>query len=134
MSITPSALLHYANLISASNNDELTKRNVLSRAYYASYHRACEFVPPVRTDKKIGMHQKYINQLMANKNGTTERKLGEKLKSMYSRRITADYHLWDSIKIDAVPVQLSSAKALFELLENPPPAPIGESTVVPFKK
>lgn len=124
MSVTPFELLKYAaTLAESSKQDELTKRNILSRVYYAAYHRACEFSPLIKTgiSKNIGMHRSYIEQLLKNDRGTIERKIGEKLKSMYSRRISADYILTKNIGHDDVPVQLYSAKELFKLLENPAP-------------
>lgn len=121
MSVSPSDFLTSADSLAASaDKNEMTLRNVLSRAYYAAFHRAQEFAPSQQAHNDgIGMHRSYIEQLMQNKSGSIERKLAEKLKSMYSRRIKADYQLDKNIAHDDVPVQLYSAKALFKLLENP---------------
>lgn len=122
MSVSPSDFLQCAETLAVSGDkNEMMQRNILSRAYYAAYHRACEFVPFKNSDKSrdSGMHRSYFEQLLQNKNGTIERKIGEKLKSMYSRRILADYRLKEDIRPDQIAVQLHSARALFKLLENP---------------
>ena len=121
MSVSPADFLTSAESLAASaNKDEMMQRNVLSRAYYAAYHKALEFAPDQKANSnETGMHRRYIEQLLQNKSGSIERKIAEKLKSMYGRRIKADYHLYKDIALDDVPVQLHSARSLFELLENP---------------
>lgn len=125
MSVTPSDFLNSAVALSNSGDkDEMTQRNILSRAYYAAYHRAHELIPFENTarDKDVGMHRSYFDQLLRKKKGSVERIIGEKLKSMYSRRILADYRLGEDVRNDYVPVQLYASNALFKLLENPTPS------------
>lgn len=120
MSVKPSDFLANAEAMALNcGKDELMQRNILSRSYYAAYHRSIESVP-FNTDsfRDSGMHRDYFEQLMQNNPGSLERKIGEKLKSMYGRRILADYKLNQDIKTDAVAVQLYSARALFDLLKN----------------
>lgn len=134
MGVTPSELLQYTEALAIqANKNELTERNILSKAYYACYHRSLESIPVKSVGKDIGMHRNYIEQLLQNGRGSIERKIGEKLKSLYSRRILADYLLTDNISHDAVPVQLYSARALFTLLESPP-SPAESSVVVTLQR
>lgn len=120
MSVSPDDFLACAESMAASaDKSEMTQRNILSRAYYAAFHKAREFAPPQQTgNSDFGMHRTYFDQLLQNKSGSTERKIGEKLRSMYSRRLLADYYLNKNIAIDDVPVQLYSSRALFKLIES----------------
>ncbi len=117
MSVTPKDFLDSADILSKSGNDEMTQRNVLSRAYYAAYHRSCEFIKPEDSDENVGVHKRYINQLMRGENGSKERKIGGRIKSMYLRRRSADYLLKDTIKNDATGLQVGTAKELFLLID-----------------
>ncbi len=118
MSVTPTDFLESAIGLSSLGQDEMNQRNVLSRAYYAAYHRSCEFIQPEESAENVGMHKRYINQLMKGDNGSIERKVGGKIKSMYSRRHIADYRLEDNISHDAVAIQLNAAKELFTIIER----------------
>ncbi len=121
MSATPLDFFNSAESMAAGGQkDEMTLRNILSRSYYGAYHRACEFVVPSPCTERGGMHREYIEKLMQHDKSSTERKIGEKLKSMYARRLLADYHLQENIRHDAVPVQLSSMRSLFQLIEGAP--------------
>ncbi len=135
MSVSPSDFLASADSLAASGDkSEMTKRNVLSRAYYAAFHRAQEFAPAERNTGggELGMHRRYFDQLLQNKKGSIERKIGEKLKSMYSRRLLADYHLHEDIAIDDVPVQLYSSRALFQLLDKSSSPVANAAAVISF--
>ncbi|HEY6019992.1 MAG TPA: hypothetical protein VIY48_08855 [Candidatus Paceibacterota bacterium] len=125
MSVKPIDFLNSATSLASSGNDEMTQRNVISRAYYAAYHRACELIEPENSDENIGVHARYIKQLMMGNNGSIERKIGGKIKSMYSRRKIADYFIRDELKSDASALQLNAAKDLFSVIAGeelkPPP-------------
>lgn len=118
MSVTPKDFLDSAENLSKSGSDEMTQKNILSRAYYAAYHRSCEFIKPEESDENVGVHKRYINQLMRGENGSKERKIGGRIRSMYLRRRSADYLLQDAIKNDASGLQLGTAKELFLLIDG----------------
>lgn len=117
MSVTPKDFLDSATTLAGSGCDEMMKRNVLSRAYYAAYHRSCEFIKPEDTDENVGVHKRYVNQLMRGDSGSIERKIGGRIRSMYSRRRTAGYQLNSNIEKDAAALQLAIARELFSIIE-----------------
>lgn len=117
MSVTPKEFLDSAIELSKSGQDEMTQRNVVSRAYYAVYHQSCALIKPENSDENVGIHRRYINQLMKGDNGSTERRLGSKIKSMYSRRVIADYCITENIDRLAVAIQINAAKDLFSFTE-----------------
>lgn len=119
MSVTPSNFLDSARALAADGNDEMAKRNAISRAYYAAYHRSCAAVPPQKIAGKTGMHRSYIDQLMATAPGTIERNAAVKLSTLYSRRIKADYRLHEELPAGAVAMQISTATELFQLFNAP---------------
>jgi uncharacterized protein (UPF0332 family) len=117
MSVTPDDFLESARSL-AAENDEMARRNALSRAYYAAFHRIVATIRPVENDdtSKSGMHRRFINQLMSCDSGTSERLLGVKLQTLYSRRITADYRLGDDILPAKVAQQISCAREIFNIV------------------
>lgn len=121
MSVLPSVFLENAESMALSaGNDEVTQRNILSRAYYACYHRAIEKIPVDHSSnaRDTGMHRFYFDQLMGGSAGGIERKVGARLRSMYGRRILADYRLLENLSIDSVALQLNSARLIFQILEH----------------
>lgn len=141
MSVTPDDFLNHASELINPESDEITHRNVISRAYYAAYHRACVFIQPEwQMFADGGMHKRYIEQL--NKGGTNsiERKIGGKIKSMYGRRISADYRLMDNVQYSNAVIQINAAKELFSIINNhisnpstdipPPPALSGRLRII----
>lgn len=115
MSVTPKDFLDSASsLVAQGIIDEITQRNVVSRAYYAAFHRSCEFVEPAYSSSSL--HKSYINQL--NRGGLLERQISGILKRMHGRRVTADYHLDENLKKDAVALQILAANELFTKLSN----------------
>ncbi|CAE6723461.1 hypothetical protein [Candidatus Nitrotoga fabula] len=129
MSVTPDDLLKHALELASHHSDEITQRNVISRAYYAAYHRACEFIKPERQMLgDAGMHKQYITQLNQGKSCSIERKIGGKIKTMHVRRITADYRIREDVPNSNVAIQISAAKELFSIIDNYKPDP---STDIP---
>lgn len=125
MSVTPSNFLDSARELAAGGNDEMTRRNAISRAYYAAYHRSCAVLPPVKMEGNTGMHRCYIDQLMAADSGTVERTAAVKLNSLYSRRIRADYRLQENLPAGAVAMQMAAATELFQLFDIPEKLRVG---------
>lgn len=114
MSVTPSDFLKSAANMNTVGCDEMAKRNVISRLYYAAYHRSCEFIKPAYCQSS--MHRSYIDQL--NKGGHLERQISGSLKRMHARRIIADYRLNEDLKKDSVTLQSLAANELFTKLLN----------------
>lgn len=129
MSVTPQDFLTSAIELSISGHDEIIQRNAISRAYYAAYHRACEFIRPVESDENVGVHKRYVNQLMKGENGSIERRIGGKIKSMFARRRVADYRITESIEGNAVAIQLSAAQELFNTIDSSEASPENEIVV-----
>lgn len=128
MSVTPDDFLQSALAFAASGLSEISQRNGISRAYYASYHQACSVIAPdgkVRyvvaqdgTKRAVGMHTGYIEQLNESLPGTIERQVGVKLGAIYSGRITADYKLKATVSPKSYSMQIVRAQDLFQLLKN----------------
>src|SRR4051812_32522353 len=120
MSVTPEQFIECAREL-AKSLDEISTRNSLSRAYYGAFHAIQSQIPPVTNhddDMPIGMHKRYIAQLMDAPNNSPERKLGIKLNALFSRRRKADYFLSaDFRSIDAA-LQLSVADEVITLLKT----------------
>lgn len=118
MSIKPADLLISAK--SADNlGGEIVIRNVMSRSYYAAYHRAHEIYPPNKEFMSRvggGVHTSYIDQLMQSAPGTTTRAVAVRLKTMKENRTVADYKLERDIKAAEGAMQIRRAEEVFELL------------------
>lgn len=101
----------------AGGGDEMSKRNALSRAYYAAYHHAREICDPVDEDEEVqtGMHRRFIEGLVQSEPGTLNRILGVKLNTLYAKRIKADYRLSDEIVASQVALQINDAKTVLAL-------------------
>lgn len=101
----------------AGSGDEMSKRNALSRAYYAAYHHAIEICDPVGEDEeaRTGMHRRFIEGLVQSDPGTLNRRVGVKLNTLYAKRIKADYRLTDEIVASQVALQINDARAVLAL-------------------
>lgn len=118
MSVSPADFLDSARAL-ATGPGEISKRNAISRAYYAAYHLACKVFPPVRDDdERSGMHRGYLDQLQNHPPGSAQRVAGVKLATLYQRRIIADYRLADSLSADAVARQMDGVSQVFNLLSD----------------
>ncbi|MEO6423445.1 MAG: hypothetical protein ABIR84_12410 [Candidatus Nitrotoga sp.] len=119
MSVTPKEFLDSATKLAIPGCDEMTQRNVISRSYYAAYHRSCEIINPNAHNDRGGMHKNYFFQLNCGAPGSIERKIGGRLKALYARRIDADYKLDQNLKNDAYILQMQTANDLFKILAEP---------------
>lgn len=116
MSVQPNAFLESAKAL-ISENTEIAKRNSVSRAYYAAFHRAqitYPFVPP----RGKSTHKSYFEHLELFPPGSVERVLGVKLKTMHGRRVIADYKLRAEIPISMPAMQIIAAEDVYELLKS----------------
>lgn len=118
MSVKPLDFLTAAIELSTVNS-EISKRNALSRAYYAAYHTAIEnfpldesYTPP---DKNSGMHKKYISYLMSRDTTSTERLIGIALGKLLKKRVKADYHLDANLELDDLALQIGGTKSVFKM-------------------
>ncbi|CAG9932223.1 hypothetical protein [Candidatus Nitrotoga arctica] len=141
MSVLPKDFLESATKLATPDCDEITQRNIISRAYYAAYHRSCQLIKPVySSDENIGMHKQYIQQLNNGKKGSVDRRLGGRLFKMFGRRRIADYLINANIGQDIAPLQLTTAKELFEIIDTHvananmvPTTPANNSNVVSIR-
>ena len=118
MSVKPLDFLTAAIELSTVNS-EISKRNALSRAYYAAYHTAIEnfpldesYTPP---DKNSGVHKKYISYLMSRDTNSTERLIGIALGKLLKKRVKADYHLDANLELDDLALQIGGTKSVFKM-------------------
>lgn len=119
MSITPQDFLRSAEELAATDTTEVYQRNAISRLYYAAYHRSCEYIVPDKKDREVGSHRSYIQQLEESDPGTTAKRLGVSLKTVYSGRIRADYYLKENVLPREFPMHLQRTRAIFALIDNP---------------
>lgn len=107
MSVTPEDLLSWAGIANAST--ETDKRAIISRAYYAAYHRCLEwhgtrlryqssFVAQHAGDHE-SLIQKLLHPNLGNTNGQQQLslELGQRLRDLKPLRVLADYRLRQSI-------------------------------------
>lgn len=128
MSVTPEDFLGSAISLAACGLDEIHQRNGISRAYYASYHKACSVIAPDGKTRyraardgslrSIGMHTNYLEQLNEASNGAIERQVGAKLGALYSGRITADYKLNDTVSPKTYAMQIARSQDIFNLINS----------------
>jgi hypothetical protein len=102
MSVTAEDLLDWA--FHANDQDEADKRAIISRAYYAAYHRCLDWHSSLRPNfgsarPNAGLHEKLIEQLknphvmLAANKKTLSRDLGDRLARLKDLRTLADYRL-----------------------------------------
>jgi hypothetical protein len=121
MSVSPSDFLQSAKEF-ATSTSEISKRNGLSRAYYAAYHLSSEKFPLdenfTPTNLKAGAHRKYISYLETFAAGSLQRIIGVHLNKLYSKRIKADYKLSENINPSDLALQLAGTDQIFYLIES----------------
>jgi len=120
MSVSPSDFFQSAKEL-ASNVDEISRRNSVSRAYYAAYHHMSSIIPydgDSVNGRNAGMHRSYINQLMEANQDSVERKAGVKLQSLHARRVKADYRICDNLDARMVSMQIDGVNFIFNLVPN----------------
>ncbi|CAK0762440.1 putative HEPN domain-containing protein [uncultured Gammaproteobacteria bacterium] len=95
---------------------EARRRTILSRLYYAAYHRMneTEIGQQFHRDPKrgVGMHRQFLDHLQHSSDKTFKRTYRH-LFDMYKLRILADYKLNKNISVDDVRHQYEDADALF---------------------
>ncbi|WP_145991809.1 hypothetical protein [Pseudomonas sp. FFUP_PS_473] len=106
MSINYKDFYDYAAAEVIDGSPEFSLRNGMSRSYYSVYHLALEYadsvaVPPV-SDCKGPTHRKLSEYFEKSFNADMElrrtlRRLGYSLKQLHDNRVTADYHLDESV-------------------------------------
>lgn len=115
MSVRPSDFLDSAKLL-AQGNCEIDKRNAISRAYYAAYHRA-KTVYPFRPAKGQTSHKSFFDHLMKSQLKYPARLVGSRLKTMHVHRVTADYFIQEEIFSSILNIQLDGAEEIIALLD-----------------
>lgn len=116
MSVSPADFLDSAVQL-ATENCEMAKRNSLSRAYYAAFHRAKQefpFTPP----KGMSTHSPYFKHLLEFPENSPQRVTGMKLKTMHARRVVADYRIEYALQKSIAAIQLDAANQIFSLLDG----------------
>lgn len=116
MSVTPDDFLDSAASLAVRGCNEMVQRNVISRAYYAAYHRSCAFIKPLPEYNGKGMHRGYINYLLCGDKSSVERQIGGRLKALYARRLIADYQLNTDLNKNDYDIQIQTATDLFRIV------------------
>jgi hypothetical protein len=107
MSVTPEDLLFWAETANASTEPD--KRAIISRAYYAAFHRCLEWhgsrirFQSTFQAQNAGEHETLIQKLLHPNLGNPNRQqqlsleLGRRLRDLKALRVLADYRLRQSI-------------------------------------
>lgn len=103
---------------------EAERRAVVSRGYYASYHRCLRWEEELTHKSSArpygGCHEQLIERLAAPspmcEDGVAERShtLSMLLDAQRARRITADYELTEVVDEDAMKAQIEACNAVFQ--------------------
>lgn len=115
MSIKPEHLLAFA-FESHKVKSEIAHRTAISKAYYASFHKALS-VYKFKFPKNESTHKSFSSHLQQHPDGSLERKLGLRLKIMHARRCFADYDIYDRLPPSNIIQQLSAAQSTFNELD-----------------
>jgi hypothetical protein len=102
MSVTADDLLDWA--FQANDQNECDRRAIISRAYYAAYHRCKDWhsaLSPYFGSARInvGVHERLIEQLLNPHLGlpparrAVSKDLGQRLQDLKDKRVLADYRL-----------------------------------------
>jgi hypothetical protein len=109
MSVTAEELLDWA--FHANDQDETDKRAIISRAYYAAYHRCSEWHSGLRPyfgfhRPNVGLHEKLVDQLrhphlmLPPARIVLSKELGDRLANLKDLRTLADYRLRSSLRLN----------------------------------
>jgi hypothetical protein len=88
-------------LVDSISCKEALLRSVVSRAYYAAYHRACSYLEEIdqypsdqgpHGDRR-GLHNRVIDVFLTSTKKPEWKKIGKKLRKLKAIRQEADYHL-----------------------------------------
>ena len=104
----------------AANTQEINCRNAISRAYYAAYHCAISSFDELHNRSKHstepgGVHKRFFNELLKADAGSIERNIGFKLKTLYGRRVIADYKLDEIVVSRDVAIQIDGTRSAMQL-------------------
>jgi hypothetical protein len=123
MSVTASDVLQWAH--TAALQDELDARAVVSRAYYAAFHRCADWhanlpAPGTNLQPSAGAHERLISQL-ANPSPactptqrTRSRDLSKALSALKGLRTTADYKLNRTVALSHAQNACREADIIFQ--------------------
>ncbi len=108
MSFNWSGYLTFAKYINEHINDfpnqEAAYRSVVSRAYYAAFCFARNYVREVDRTEFYGNDHKELQNHLINHSDKSRKKLGNQLRKLHQHRIKADYH----DELDEKPVNKAS--------------------------
>ena len=108
---------------------EARRRAMISRAYYAAYHRCREWAKslprPAPSSRKVhGVHQQLIERLADPPKSCPARQmrvahhLAKQLTTLRERRVMADYKLWRDISEEEMRNQQREAKEVFDCCDG----------------
>lgn len=125
MSVKDIDLLEFAVELSSTAKCEASYRNIVSKAYYAVYHKADNFhkaLPTPGTNaREAGVHSTLAERLCSPTVSCAELAKKSKIagyicRDLHMKRVDADYKLDLSINRDDAEYSLNTAERFFSLL------------------
>ena len=118
MSVTPNELLEAAKAI-GGGDAEVDRRNAVSRAYYAAWHRCQPIGQSVGLSAPPGggVHQQLIDTLEQDRNMTL-RSLGYMLRQCRRLRIKADYEIESDFSPEDARIALTQSGKILNKAEG----------------
>ncbi|MHB8252106.1 MAG: HEPN domain-containing protein [Acidiferrobacter sp.] len=104
-------LSHAKQLLSLSS--EPAYRDVISRSYYATYHRCLPLADGLHAATEGGVHKQLSSQLTSSFNMKLQ-SLGYMLKQIRSARVNADYFLDLDIGVKEAQEAIALAERIFD--------------------
>ncbi|MFZ2725350.1 MAG: hypothetical protein WAX77_03770 [Methylococcaceae bacterium] len=110
-------------LLNNSDSKEIDFRNLISRSYYAMFHLSKEVAQQLNTtiryeqDKELGSH----NEIFIQYKRSSDKNLQQLAKLMYAsktNRVTADYHINQSIERSDAAHHFYAIKAIIKKLQQ----------------
>jgi uncharacterized protein (UPF0332 family) len=118
--IAPDDLAADAESLHAAGASAARCRSVVSRAYYAAYHacdiRAKELGYLFDPDRRGGTHEQ-LHKFMRQCGDSKLRRAFKRLKSLYTKRIDADYRLFATVGINTADEALEDMSEVVDALK-----------------
>lgn len=116
-------------LVDGISCKEALLRSVVSRAYYAAYHRACNYLEEIHqypSDQEPqryvrGSHNRVIDVFLTSTNKPEWKKIGKKLRKLKAIRQEADYEQSGGdwfMSIDKTQKRIDLAEEIIKLIDS----------------
>jgi uncharacterized protein (UPF0332 family) len=116
-------------LVDGISCKEALLRSVVSRAYYAAYHQACNYLEEIHqypSDQEPqrhirGSHNRVIDVFLTSTNKPEWKKIGKKLRKLKAIRQEADYEQFGGdwfMSIDKTKKRIDLAEEIIKLIDS----------------